>query len=355
MSASLWSSASGLEDLFDEDLVESDNSSYRCGLPPDFDPSLGIPDVINAIQATLAVLTALIGLPATSYLFYIIIRHRQLHQRCFYLCLQILGVEILYYLVIPATILASSIARRWVFGEIVCNLTGMLHDAFPLFRFFILFVLTFDRLVYIFWPHFYDRNGGRVVWSLTVSILILLLVRVTIPLRGVLDCFVYIPDFKTCSVHSNCSKSCEIFAALSVSAILMAGVALPFIMYMYIFAKIKHLYRQRAKSEGTNLERSMQERVEKVKRNRGILITIFSLLLSIIIGTFPAFTLYITTLFYGRPTTGVLIANMLVGRTFFNLIPVFNVFAFSRHNSIKPIITDSYFFKLFNKVSHCHK
>ena len=68
------------------------------------------------------------------------------------------------------------------------------------------------------------------VWSLTVSVLILLLVRVIVPLHGVLDCFVYIPDFKTCTIHSNCSYGCKVFAALSIALIVIVGVVIPFIM-----------------------------------------------------------------------------------------------------------------------------
>ena len=141
MSASS-SSASGWEGL-----DESNDSSFCCDLPPDFDPSLGIPDVINKIQATVAVLTALIGLPATTYLLFIIIRHKQLHQRCFYLCLQILCIEVLYYMVIPITILTSTIAKHWVFGTVICNMTGMVHDAFAFVMMFVIDSFTFETSI----------------------------------------------------------------------------------------------------------------------------------------------------------------------------------------------------------------
>ena len=45
----------------------------------------------------------------------------------------------------------------------------------------------------------------------------------------------------------------------------------------------------------------------------------------------------LATLVYQEPNTAIFIANMLIGRTFFNLIPVFDAFALTMHEDIRNV------------------
>ena len=206
---------------------------------------LSIPDAINQIQAVIAVVTAIIALPLNFYLLIIILNFKTLRrQRSLKLSLQIIVVEIVYHLVIPITIFTSGISGRWLYGEVICNITGMIHDAFAMFRFSMTLVLTIDRFLYIFGPFIYAKHGGVVAWSLSCLMWILSLVRVIVPLYGILDCYAYIPTFKTCTVFSGCSRPCEIFAAVSISFIVFTGVVLSSILYAIIFIKVKHITKE---------------------------------------------------------------------------------------------------------------
>ena len=213
---------------------------FRCNLPPFFPPSLGIHDSINKIQAIIAVATAFVGLPLNIYLFVIILKYKSLHQRSLFLSLQIIAIEILYHAVIPATILTSGIKGTWVFGQVTCNLTGMVHDAFPMFRFSMTFVLTLDRFIFVFGPQFYCNHGGKLAWILSVCVWTLSLVRAFVPLHGILDCYTYIPVVKTCTTYTGCSKPCEYFVAASVTFIVFTGVLLPLVLYYH------HLHQNEA-------------------------------------------------------------------------------------------------------------
>lgn len=310
---------------------------FRCNLPPSFPPFLGIHDAINKIQATIAITTAIIGLPLNIYLFIIILKYKSLHQRSLFLSLQIIAIEIVYHAVVPATILTSGIKGTWIFGEVFCNMTGMIHDAFAMVRFSMMLVLTVDRFIYIFGPFFYSKHGGKVAWLLSSSMWILSLVRVITPLYGVLNCYTYIPTFKTCTAFAGCSKPCEYFVAVSITFIVSTGVIIPMILYIIIFIKVKQITRQHAVSQNNseNVRRNIQQAFVRLQRRKKILITMFFLTISIAGGTTPAFTLYIISLFYRVPNATIFIVNMLVGRTFFNLIPVFDAIAFTRHGDIR--------------------
>jgi uncharacterized membrane protein YciS (DUF1049 family) len=317
---------------------ESPNSTvFRCGLPPFFPPALGIHDSINKIQATIAILTATVGLPLNIYLFIIILKYKSLHQRSLFLSLQIIAIEIVYHAVVPATILTSGITGTWIFGEVFCNITGMIHDAFAMFRFSMTLVLTVDRFIYIFQPFFYSKHGGKLAWLLSSCMWFLSLVRVIVPLYGVLDCYSYIPTFKTCTAFSGCSKPCEYFVAVSITFIISTGVIIPMILYAIIFIKVRQVTRQHENNlrQHENNSENANRAFRRLQQRKKILITVFLLMVSIAGGTAPAFTLYIISLFYRVANATIFIVNMLIGRTFFNLIPVFDAIAFTRHGDVK--------------------
>ena len=327
---------SGLEDLPENDTI------FRCNQPSSFPPALGIHDSINQVQATIATATALVGLPMNIYLTIIILRYKTLHQRALFLSLQITIIEIVYHAVVPTTILTSGIMGTWVFGEFFCNVTGMIHDAFAMVRFSMTFVLTVDRFIYIFGPFFYSKYGGRVAWILSGLMWILSLLRICIPLYGLLDCYTYIPTFKTCTVFAGCSRSCEYFAAVSIGFIVISGVILPLILYVIIFVKVKQILKQHttvSQNNSENVRRNIQQAFVKLQQRKKILITMFWLLVSIVGGTTPAFSLYIISLFYRVIDRRIFIINMLVGRTFFNCIPIFDAIAFTRHGDVRKTFT----------------
>lgn len=308
-----------------------ENAMFRCDLPPFFPLSLGIHNAVDILQATFAVVSAMVGLPLNTYLFVIILKRKVLHQMSLFLSLQIIAVGIVYQAVIPVLILTSGIKGTWVFGEVFCNMAGMIHDGFAAFRFSMTLVLTIDRSVYIFWPDFYSKCGGKLAWFLSSCAWLFSLVRVIIPLYGILDCYTYIPTFKTCTTYSGCSKPCETFVAASITIISFTGIILPLGLYVIILIKMKQVIRQHDISQ-----RNIQPAFVRLQRKKKILITVFLLLISVAGGTIPSAIFYIVSLFHRVINVTIFIVNMLVGRTFFNLIPVFDALVFTRMQKKTP-------------------
>ena len=333
-------------------VLENDTISYRCNLPPNFPPALEIPEAVNIIQACIAVLSAVISLPLNFYLFIIVIKFPVLHQRSLYLSLQIIVVEILYHLLIPASILISTIHGEWIFGQVVCNITGMIHDGFAMLRFTMTLVFTIDRFISVYKPFF--KHGASIAWILSTVMWLITLTRAILPLFGILDCYTYIPTFKTCTAFTGCSDSCEYFVGWSVGVIILTGVVLPLCLYILIFLIIRRIMRyheilQESIQKGRKRE-SRENRIIRLynhmQHNRKKFVTIFILLTSIA-GSTPAFTLYIASLFHKEPNQILFITNMLIGRMAFNFIPMFDSLAFIRHQDIKEVTS-----KLLQSLRH---
>ena len=324
------------------DTIMNHSLNFRCNLPPFIPPVLEIPEAVNIVQAVIAVLCAVIGLPVNTFLFIIILKHRELHQRSLYLSLGIIFVEVVYQLVIPATILVSSIKGEWIFGEVVCNITGMIQDGFAMYRFTMTSVFTIDRFISVYKP--FSKHVGIIAWNLSAIMWLITFIRVVLPLPGILDCYTYIPTFKTCTAFAGCSGNCKYFIAWSTGLIIITGVILPLLLYAVIFFIVHRIIKyhkqiQTSVTEGrkkNSISIEMNRVYNYIQHNKKKFITV-SLLLISIVGTTPAFTLYMASFFYLKPNKVLFIANMLIGRTSFNLIPVFDSLAFTRHQDIKMV------------------
>lgn len=82
-----------------------------------------------------------------------------------------------------------------------------------------------------------------------------------------------------------------------------------------------------------------------------VLVTMFILLMSVIGCTLPAFSLYGIQFLYLRPEPVLLIVNMMVGRTFFNLIPIIDSLAIMRHLEFRMATRQC--FRSIQRVLHC--
>lgn len=316
----------------------NDTMEYHCDLPPVFLRILGIPNTVHIIQGVIAILCGVIGVPMNVYLLVIIVKFKSLHQRSLILMLQIVIIEIFYHIVIPPTILSSAVTGEWLFGEMICNLSGILHDLFPAVRFYFPLVFTVDRFIYVFWPFFYAKHGKIIAWSLSCLMWVVAIARVIIPVYGALDCYTYVPVFKICTLFSGCSYACEVFAAIHFSLLCLFGTAFAFVLFITIVIKVKQVmkYQSVVSLENVkNVRRNTQMVFVRIQQNKKTLIML--LLIISVAALTPIFVFYGLALFYREPSAGIFITNMLVGRGFFNLIPVLDAIALTMHKDIRKV------------------
>ena len=359
---------------------DSNISMFPCGLPPYFPPSFNIHPAISYVQVAIALIMGFTGFFLNLFILVMIIKYKRLHNRLMYLAVQITAVDLLYTMAIPPVIFTSGVAGTWLLGMAACNILGMIHDGFVMFRFLMTLILTLDRFVSVFWPFFHLK---RFTFPLCVLILIVYLVsiaRVIIPLKGILGCYLYVPTLKACTVFSGCSKPCFWLVVTHSIIVLFFGMFLPLLLYVILFCKIKSVTRSRRRRQRTvttsmlrnitiltskiatelpmealhingpypqkeNARRTASadsivdnggiSRSRHTSQNTRVNVTMFILLMSVIGSTTPAFTLYFIQFSTLQASPALFIVNMLVGRTFFNFIPIMDSIAIMRLRAFK--------------------
>ena len=368
----------------------SNTSMFPCDLSPYFPPSLNIHPAISYVQVIIALIMGFTGFFLGLFVLFVIIKYKRLHQRMMYLAAQIIAVDLLYTFTIPPVIFTSGVAGTWLLGTAACNILGMIHDGFAIFRFLMTLILTLDRFVSVFWPFFH------LTFPLCVLISIVYLVsiaRVIIPLQGILDCYLYVHTLKICTVFSGCSDSCFWLVVIHCIIILSFGMLLPLLLDAILFYKSKQVSRSMRNiiprngkqmtsstssstpqpkaadielksldqgGEGKDSDLSMSSTVSiqtqppsiadtrlpsntfeetsaSKSRNRNVRanVTMFILLMSVIGCTAPAFILFFIQFSTLRTSPVLFIINMLLGRTFFNLIPVIDKIAIMRDRDFR--------------------
>lgn len=217
---------------------------YPCDLPPFFPPSFDIPASINYIQACIALLLGLIGFLLNLFILVMVVSYKILHQRLMYLALQIVCIDLVYTLTIPPVIFASGVSGEWLLGEAMCNILGIVHDFFAMFRFTTTLVLTLDRFISVFWPFFYSRRSLYFVLGISSAMYVVSILRALLPVTGILSCYVYIPTQKTCTAFSGCSTGCFWFIVGSTATVIIFGALIPLLLYIVLFCKIRTIKKQ---------------------------------------------------------------------------------------------------------------
>ena len=214
------------------------NDSSDCLVPP-----LTTALAVNYIQACIALLLGTTGFLTNLFILVLIASYKKLRQRLMYLGLHIVVIDLVYTTTVPPAIFASGASGEWLFGEVMCNIFGIINDFFALFRFTMTLVLAVDRFISVFWPFFYEQHSLYLIVALVVGAYIVSIVRAFLALSGIFSCFQYLPTIKTCTAFSRCSDECFWLVAISVLIVIVFGVVIPLILYIMLFCKTRAIKR----------------------------------------------------------------------------------------------------------------
>lgn len=226
--------------------MTNESENYPCDLPPFFPPSLNIPVSINYIQVSIALVLGITGFLLNLFILLMVVSYKILHQRLMYLALQIVCIDLVYTLTIPPVIFASGVSGVWLLGEVMCNILGIVHDFFAMFRFTTTLILTLDRFISVFWPFFYIRKSHQLILALVALMYVVSTLRGLLPVSGILGCHVYIPTQKTCTAFSGCSAGCFWFVVGGTSVVIIFGALIPLLLYIVLFCKVRAIKKKSA-------------------------------------------------------------------------------------------------------------
>ena len=306
----------------------SNYTIYRCDLSPLI---FEIPRYVHYIQGVLILLVALGSFALNGFTVFLIIWHKRLHQRAFYLALQICIINLIFTLFIHTTGFISSFTNGWLLGDIGCQVVGFVQDTLSSVRFLFALLLGVERLMTVFCPFWYNRNGSKTALGMVIALWVFSIIRGIIPLSGLLDCYVYVPTFKCCILVFRCSDQCYAFGAVTVTSVYVAGTFLPFFLYIILFAKARQVYNQLMGANSS--DRQWYE------HNWRAIITFIILFIALIGCSLPpiiiSLVFQIELAVAGHPSTVIIHSQMFVGRTMFLLLTAIDPFVILRNRDVR--------------------
>lgn len=209
-------------------MTDNSNGSMPCMQPPL--SALGIPVAIDYIQACIALISGFLGFIFTGFILFLVVKFKRLHNRIMYLALHIIIVDFIYSVSVPPVIFTSGVTGKWLYGQVICNILGAIHDSYVMFRFTMTLILTLDRFLTVFMPFFYRRKSRKIIVTLLLVVYTVSFIRLVLPLKGILSCYEYVHTQKTCTVFTGCSQACFWLVVGHSLIILTFGMATPLIL-----------------------------------------------------------------------------------------------------------------------------
>lgn len=203
-----------------------------------------IPHAVVYLQATVALVTMILGVSMNTYVVILVSRHKALHKMSFYLALQIIVAHLVFSCTVLPVTFVTALLGEWRLGTFMCQLLGLIHDLIITIRYLLTFVLTLDRVICVFCPFFYMRHGRKIAVCASAAVWLIGVFRSVTSLKGLLNCTRYVPAFKTCAGAAFCSDICQAHTLFFANVLGLFGVIIPFILYVALFAKGKMIRRQ---------------------------------------------------------------------------------------------------------------
>ena len=272
------------------------NNTRSC-LPPETIP--GVPPAVVITQGVIFAIVNVLSLGLNGFVLFAIIRFKILQQRTFILALQIIIPHFIASFTVLPTSVAAAFGDKWFFGSIGCNILGVLHDAHLSVRYIFMLVLVLDRVFNVFMPYFNMRHGAKLAIIMSLIAWLIIIVRITLSLEGVLSCYAYVPILKACTGIGSCSTACNVYLATWITCAVLFTQVVPFFLSIVMCIKGRRLSRRHSTSSNNSFTstRSTDPTVVNPQpqhwhHDTRAMTTVIILFVAFIICTLPPFILY---------------------------------------------------------------
>ena len=213
-------------------------------------PPTRLPDTIHPaveyVQASIVLITMILGVSMNGFVVYLIARHKVLHKMAFFLALQLIIAHLVFSGTVLPFMFVTAVLKEWRLGSFMCQVLGSIHDTVITSRYLLTFVLTIDRVISVFRPFFHLQYGGKIAICNSIIAWTLSLIRSVTSLEGIMSCTKFVPTFKMCSGAPFCSEMCRVHTLFFSAILAVFGVVIPFLLYAVLFSKAKIIrYRVR--------------------------------------------------------------------------------------------------------------
>ena len=307
-------------------------TTFRCDIPPIL---YGIPSYVNYLQGTIILCIAILSFAFNGFTIFLILRNKILRQRAFFLALHICIINLAYTAVIHIISIISAFAGGWLLGDIACQIVGFFHDTLVSARYIVALILAADRLMTVFLPFWYKRHGGKTALGMLMVLWSWSLFRGILPLKGILDCYVYIPTFKSCSIAFSCSHQCYQFGIFAVTFIYTVSTFFPFFLYFILFRKGRQIQSQLS-GFGSISER------QRFQHNWRAIVTFLILFIALIGCSLPPLVIFLVFQIelgiVGRPSVTTTVLQLMVGRLMFLSLSAIDPIVILRNGDVREVL-----------------
>lgn len=290
--------------------------------------------IVRVIQCVLFFLVLIAGLFLNIQVIVLVVKYKKLRNYSFGITLQVVALNLLL-LFTYMTVLVSGITNRWVFGEKMCVIFGVLMLVAGLARTLLMCVFVIDRFLTVFVPFVYPKFQLKVTVILSVFSWLFCIAASIVPLPWILDCYCFNSYSLLCGLSTDCSRYCSFFVCMLLSSVTGPVIFLSVILYtmLYMKAKLAKL--------GTVVP-SVSESVAipmEGHRDRKATITFFLLFLSLFIVTFPITVLTIINglFFDSTPYHPLHFIVSIACRMLFSLLPITDPIVILRNRDAREI------------------
>ena len=194
------------------------------------------------VQGIIVSIIAITGAILTLSLMMIIAMNKELHRRTFIISLQLMVLDMAFIVLVNTSIIITSMAQEWVFGQLWCTVTGFMSHLAAAWRSPIVFVLTLDRFLTIFYPFSYRKIARKLLVAVSALLFLLSCVVPVNPLLNV-GCYIFSETALFC-IYNGCNTReflCYASNALGFVLLIVVGALLPLGMYIAMYIKPKRI------------------------------------------------------------------------------------------------------------------
>jgi hypothetical protein len=200
---------------------------------------LSLTITVRVIEGLYSLIIILAGLILNTLVIVLVARHKKLQTMSFMIAVQIVVLGLVLSVTI-STGLLTTIANKWLLGEYVCAINGMLISITAIARTLLMCVFVVDRFLAVFRPYAYPKYKLKVTVTLSAASWVYAVLGSVAMLPGLLDCYRFTPILKTCGFSSSCSQNCSVYVrAFTVSTI--PFMILSVVLYAILYNKTRKI------------------------------------------------------------------------------------------------------------------
>lgn len=298
---------------------------------------------VRSFQTLAYILIFTSGIFLNSLVIVLVAMYKKLQTRSFAIAMQVVVIN----LILSSTVLAlrpvSSIANKWLFGEVMCILFGYIYLTYLFLRQLLMLVFVLDRFLSVFFIYSYPRHSSVIMITGSVATWIFSVVVRAIGFPGVLNCYSYVATSYLCVHSSRCSTECARAANVNLGIVVGPVTIIPIVLYALLYWKAKRLKKNQMLLAPSSVSSNGSFESEVRKRDWKANITFFLLFVAVFALTTPvvSMSLIFAAIIRMNGPSSVLYVFSSINSTLTSLLVIADPLVILRHRDVRDILTKS--------------